>query len=266
MSRTSFCRSPDDFLAVAKSRSLYSRVSAGGRPRERILTATPPSRRTVNPASRVASRTRRPSATMSAWGSEEADCPPLFVDVDGVSGGRGRTFPALHHCLVRLGRDRAVRERDLADLLDLLVGVRGEAVHRDDGVEPELADGREVSDHVGRAGRDRLSAALGIAAVVLQRLDSGDEDDCARREAADAADDVHELLHPHVRAEAGLGYDDVAELQRDAVGNQRVVAVGDVRERPTLDEGGLALERLDEVRLDRLLEEDGHRTRRLELL
>ena len=42
--------------------------------------------------------------------------------------------------------------------------------------------------------------------------------------------------------------------------------MGDVGERPAVDEGGLALERLHEVRLDGVLEEDGHRAGRLELL
>ena len=67
-------------------------------------------------------------------------------------------------------------------------------------------------------------------------------------------------------AEARLGDDDVAELERDAVGDERVVAVRDVRERAAVDEGGLTLERLHEVRLDRLLEEHGHRTCSLQLL
>ena len=106
----------------------------------------------------------------------------------------------------------------------------------------------------------------GLPPWCLSALHRGDEDDRARREVADAADDVHELLHPHVRAESGLGDDDVAELQRDPVGDERVVAVGDVRERPAVDERGLALERLHEVRLDRLLEQDGHRAGRLQLL
>ena len=56
--------------------------------------------------------------------------------------------------------------------------------------------------------------------------------------------------------------DVLAELQPDAVGDERVVAVGDVRERPAVDERRLALERLHEVRLDRVLEDDGHRARR----
>ena len=91
-------------------------------------------------------------------------------------------------------------------------------------------------------------------------------DDRARRETAHAADDVHELLHAHVRAEPGLRDDDVAELERDPVGDERVVAVGDVRERPAVDERGLTLERLHEVRLDRLLEQHGHRAGGLQLL
>ena len=40
----------------------------------------------------------------------------------------------------------------------------------------------------------------------------------------------------------------------------------DVRERAAVDERRLPLERLDEVRLDRVLEEDGHRARGLQLL
>ena len=48
-----------------------------------------------------------------------------------------------------------------------------------------------------------------------------------------------------------LGDDVLAELERHPVGDERVVAVRDVRERPAVDEGGLPLERLHEVRLDR---------------
>ena len=90
--------------------------------------------------------------------------------------------------------------------------------------------------------------------------------DRVRPQPADPADDVEELLHAHVRAEAALGDDVVAELQADEVGDERVVAVRDVGERPAVDERRLALERLDEVRLDRVLEKHGHRARRLQLL
>ena len=116
-----------------------------------------------------------------------------------------------------------------------------------------------MTAQVRGAELDRVEAAVRIAAVVLQRLRGRDEHDRARAEAAGAADDVEELLHPHVGAEAGLGDDVVAELERDEVGDERVVAVGDVRERAAVDERRLALERLDEVRLERVLEQHRHR-------
>ena len=110
------------------------------------------------------------------------------------------------------------------------------------------------------------SAAVGIAGVVLQRLDRRDEDDRVRPDVPEPAHDVHELLHPHVRGEAALGDDVVRELQRDAVGDEGVVAVRDVRERPAVHERRLALERLHEVRLDRLLQQHRHRAGRADLL
>ena len=78
------------------------------------------------------------------------------------------------------------------------------------------------------------------------------------REAAVAADDVHELLGAEVGGEAALGDDVVAELHGDLVGDDRVVALGDVGERAGMDERGVALERLHEVRLDGVLEEHRH--------
>ena len=66
--------------------------------------------------------------------------------------------------------------------------------------------------------------------------------------------------------EARLGDDVVAELERDPVGDERVVPVRDVRERAAVDERGLPLERLHEVRLDRVLQEHGHRARGADLL
>ena len=116
------------------------------------------------------------------------------------------------------------------------------------------------------ADLDRVRAAVGVARVVLERPHGRHQHDRIRSQVADAAGDVEELLHPHVRREARLRDDVVAELERDAVGDERVVAVRDVREGAAVDEGGLALERLDEVRLDRLLEHDRERACRAELL
>ncbi len=150
--------------------------------------------------------------------------------------------------------------------LELLLRVRRELVHADDRLQPEAVDDPDVAREVRGAGLDLGGAAVEVAAVVLERPHRRDEHDGARPQLADAAGDVEELLHPHVRREAGLGDDVLAELEPDAIGDERVVAVRDVRERAAVDERRLALERLDEVRLDRVLEDDGHRARRLDVL
>ena len=101
---------------------------------------------------------------------------------------------------------------------------------------------------------------------MLDRADGGHEHGCGRGQLAEPAHDVEELLHAHVRAEPGLGDDVVAELHPDQVGDQRVVAVGDVRERAAVHQHRLALERLHEVRLERVLEQHGHRAGGAEVL
>ena len=100
----------------------------------------------------------------------------------------------------------------------------------------------------------------------LQRPDRGDDDGRVRGEPRRAALDVEELLRAHVGPEAGLGRDDLVRGERDAVGDDRVVAVGDVRERPAVDERRAALERLEQVRLDRVDQQDRHRARDADVL
>ena len=190
----------------------------------------------------------------------------MIGGVDDRLGKRCRTLAAALERLVQLGRMRAVLEREPADEVDLLVRVAREPVDGDDGAQPEPGHDLEVAPQVLGAELDRVQPAVGIAAVMLERLGGRDEHDGARAEPARAADDVQELLHAHVRAEARLRDDVVAELQRDEVGDERVVAVRDVRERAAVDERRLTLERLDEVRLERVLEEHGHRAGRPELL
>ena len=132
--------------------------------------------------------------------------------------------------------------------------------------KPELADDRKVPREVRAADLDRVRAAVRVVGVVLQRLHRRDEHDRIGPEVAEPADDVEELLHAHVGAEAALGDDVVGELQGDAVGDDRVVAVRDVRERPAVHERRLPFERLHEVRLDRLLQQHRHRARCAQLL
>ena len=179
--------------------------------------------------------------------------------VDHSLGKRRRACAATLEALVRLGCVSAVLDGEAAHELDLLVGVAGEAVHGDDRLQPEAGDDVEMPREVRGPAVDRVEPSVRVAAVVLERARRRDEHDRARTELADPADDVEELLHAHVRAEAALGDDVVAELERDAVGDERVVAVGDVRERTAMDERRLPLERLDEIRLERVLQQHGHR-------
>ena len=128
--------------------------------------------------------------------------------------------------------------------------------------EPDRLDVLLEQGRIERlAGHD-----LADPAVHLERPDRGDDDGRIGRQAGRAALDVEELLGAHVGAEAGLGADDVVRRERQAVGDDRVVAVGDVGERPGVDERRPALERLEQVRLDGVAQQDGHRAGDAEVL
>ena len=94
----------------------------------------------------------------------------------------------------------------------------------------------------------------------LKRADRRDDDDRIRFEAGHAALDVQELLGPQVPAESGLRDQVVGQLQAQTRRLDAVAPVGDVGEGPTVDEGGRALERLDQVRLDGILQQSRHGT------
>ena len=72
--------------------------------------------------------------------------------------------------------------------------------------------------------------------------------------------DVEELLGAQIGAEARLGDHVICELERSLGGHHRVATMSDVRERPTVDDGWIVLERLDEIRLEGILQECRHRT------
>ena len=92
----------------------------------------------------------------------------------------------------------------------------------------------------------------------LERADGRDDHDAVGLEAGLAALDVEELLRAEVGAEAGFGHHVVGELQRGRRRRHRVAAVRDVGERAAVDERGRALQRLHEVRRDRVLEQRRH--------
>ena len=97
------------------------------------------------------------------------------------------------------------------------------------------------------------------AAVVLQRADGGHDHHRVGLQARLAALDVEELLGAQVGAEAGLGHHVVGQLQRRLRGDDGVAAVGDVGERAAVDERRVVLQRLHQVRLERVLQQHGHR-------
>ena len=111
-----------------------------------------------------------------------------------------------------------------------------------------------------------VQLGLGHAAVVLQGADGGDDDDGVGMEAGGAALDVEELLGAEVGGEACLGDGVVAQAHGRFRGLQGVAAVGNVGERAAVDEGGRALEGLNKVGLDGVLQERSHRALGLEVV
>src|SRR5881396_2550767 len=161
-----------------------------------------------------------------------------------------------------------VRGRSDAEVLavvdyrvDLAIRVRHEAIHRDDRGHAEGLQDPHVGVEVDHAGLEDFRVLDGQVlplrpAVMLEGADAHDEHRGVRSQAALAAHEVHELLRPEVRAEACLRDDDVPEAEGEAVREDGIVAVGDVREGPAVHEGGRPLQGLDQVRHQRVLQED----------
>ncbi len=169
--------------------------------------------------------------------------------------------------------------RDALDQLDLGLGVRREAVDSHDHRDTELARDPDVVRQVfcARPKQFEILAGVGFVqgrtrrhfrttAVHLQGADGRYQHDGIGHQPGIAALDVEEFLHADVGTEPALGPDIVAQLQRDLVGQNAAVAVRDVRERPGVDEGGLAFERLHQVRHDRVLEQHGNRPSHAQVL
>ncbi len=174
-----------------------------------------------------------------------------------------RPFPAVGEVGADHRRD-ALGPRRLLYGLQFCVGVGGEAVDGDDARHPIALHILQMAGKVDRPPshrRDVLGGKLlaGNAAMHLERPHRGDDHRRVGPEPGHAALDVEELLGPQIGAEAGLGDRVVAELQPGAGGDHRVAAVGDVGERPAVDEGRVALERLHQVGLQRVLEQHRHR-------
>ena len=139
-----------------------------------------------------------------------------------------------------------------------------EPVDGDDAGQPEVvAHVVDVPFEVGNPLFERLEVlvvqrALVAAAVILERAHRRDDDGGGRAKTRFTALDVDELLGAQVGSEPCLGHDVIGQLERRSRGDDRVAAVGDVSERPSMDERDVLLQRLNEVRLDRVPEQDRH--------
>ena len=120
-----------------------------------------------------------------------------------------------------------------------------------DEVGCALLDGFEVGS---------VQVGLGYAAVTLESPEGRHQHTGAGRDTRITALDVQELLCAQVCAEAGLGDDVVGQREAELGGHDAVAAVGDVGEGAAVDDGGVVLEGLDQVRVEGVLQQGGHGT------
>ena len=117
-------------------------------------------------------------------------------------------------------------QRERANQLDVGVRVLREAVDGHDGIDPEAPHDPDVPLEV------RGASGQVAVAVVAQRAQRRDDDDCARMESGPPADEVHMLFEAHVGPESALGDHEIGGAKGEQVGDERVVPVSDVREGP----------------------------------
>ena len=103
------------------------------------------------------------------------------------------------------------------------------------------------------------------APVKLQRADRGDNHPGRRLQTRLAALDIDKLLSAQVRTETRLCDHIVGELQCGPRGHHRVAAVRNVGERPAVNERRIVLQRLHQVWRQRILQQHGHCTVRLQV-
>ena len=190
----------------------------------------------------------------------------------------------LHHGLGELGRARAAlrpmigqhafdaeRGAKPPEQRDLGLGVAREAVDRDHHRHAVFLHVLDMALEIGETLLQApqillLEIVLGHAAMHLERADGGDDHHASGLEPRLAAFDVEEFLGAEIGAEAGLGHHIVGELERGLGGDHRVAAMRDIGERTAMDEGRVVLERLHQIRRERILEQRRHRARGREIL
>ena len=153
----------------------------------------------------------------------------------------------------------------------LSLGVGNKMVDRDHTGQPEhLTQVTDVALQVCQAAIQRgqvfnVQRIQVNATVVLQRPHGGNDDSTVGAQPALAALDIDELLCPQISAEAGLGDHIVAQLQRRLGRNHTVAAVRNIGERAAVQDGRIVLQRLHQVRCQRVLQQHGHRAVHLQV-
>ena len=105
-----------------------------------------------------------------------------------------------------------------------------------------------------------VQVSLGNAAVALEGTDSGHQHAGAGGDAGIAALDIQELLGTQICTEARFRDDVIGQREAELGGHDAVAAVGDVGEGAAVDDGGVVLEGLDQVRVEGILQQGGHGT------
>ena len=105
----------------------------------------------------------------------------------------------------------------------------------------------------------RTEFSLCKTAVQLECANCRDNDDRRRRQACHAALDIEEFLRAEVRAEACLCDRIITELKRGFCCENGVAAVCNIGKRTAVNKRRRAFQRLHEIRLERILQQRGHR-------
>ena len=122
-----------------------------------------------------------------------------------------------------------------------------------------------MADEVGSTSLDGfqiglVQVGLGHAAVALEGAHGSHQHAGGGGDTGIAALDIEELLRAQICAETGLGDGVVCQREAELGGQHAVAAVGNVGKGAAVDDGGVVLQCLDEVRVQRVLQQGGHGT------
>ena len=143
---------------------------------------------------------------------------------------------------------------DLADHRHFRHCIRDEPIDGHDHRHTETLQVLDMTGHVGATDAHGVEVLVlqighGNATVHLQRPQGSHQHYRRRLEARFAALDIEELFGAQVRAETRLGDHVVGKLEGRLGRHHRITAMGDVGERSAVNNGGVVLESLHQIRL-----------------